>query len=95
MGESFKDWEILLQTVKKAHEVLYRHGMRMDLQDSRSHSDGDVDPDFSLFVDILQFYQGYRKLEMEMARFYPDVSRDRQNLAPELDGMSRDAMDGK
>ena len=90
LGESIDDWKELERVLRKAYDMLYRYDMRNDLTAGGDVSNKDVGPDFSILLNILTFYQEYRKLEMEFFRFYPDEYNVRQNLSPELDGYSRD-----
>ena len=77
----------LAKLYERANALVYRGHMR-DMLDGIEDTFAisvDDQPPFSLFLDVLYFYQSYRRLELVLSRAYPIPTDHTQFFSAELD----------
>ena len=94
MSGELGDWSLLRRAMTRAQCAVDRAQIRRDLEDHPEETEPSITPNFALFIDIINFFYHYRKIELGMARLYPNETK-RHNLEIELDGQyRRENLDG-
>ena len=84
-------WIELYKVYQLANTLIYKGRMNDILNNAESRWDISIHryPPFSIFIDILMFYQSFRRLELILSRTYPIAANPKTFFDTELDARQK------
>ena len=88
-------WVELYRIYQKANTIIYRAHMKdmLDGQEDPLMIDLHRSPPFSVFLDIVNFYQSFRRLELLLSRVYPIPADHTKFFVYELDNLKKSVIE--